>query len=359
MDTTSTARNRPPSPAFPAMLGWIGALAAALVFGAASCRTVPTPEEHQPVQEAAWPGDDELETLREAETQGREDLKVANDEFRRAAEAAHEAAYLLETDDPLPPDVVRPSPEEVRQLQAEAERKRQRVGEIYGGIVGRYEEFLGRHPNNWQARHGFAWFFADHGDYLSAAEQWRQVVALRADFAFGYNNLGTVYNHLGRDMEAVDLYRKAISLKDDEPTFHFNVGNIYATHRTDVAAKFGWDLPRVFRECLEAFRHARRLDPENFEYANAIASQFIMAHHFGVEDWADEAIEEWEYCLGLDLTPVQRTLVLTSLARIHLRQKRDPRTARKLLLQARENYDTPLVETLLKQVDEVEKRHEL
>lgn len=344
----------PSTPRTLARLAFFFVLLLGAVFACGSCRAAAETAPETVVQdEPQWPGDEKLDELALAEEAAREDLKRLREESDRAAAAAHGAADLYESE-ALPPGEERPSQAEVEALQKKAQDARRAYWERYRDILVRFHEFLEEHPNNWHAQDRLAWFYADHGDYLSASEHWRQVIALKADFAFGYNNLGSVYNHLGRDMEAVDLYLRAIELKADEPEFHFNLANVYATRRTEIADKFGWDLPRVFREALNHYRAARDLRPDDYEYAQMTASHFVMAHYFEVEDWADEAIEAWRYCLNLELTDIQRSISLTNLARIYLRQKKDPAKARELLLEAKENYHTPTIDTLLQEAERLE-----
>ena len=58
------------------------------------------------------------------------------------------------------------------------------------------------------------------------------------------------------------LYRKAIELYPDDADFHVNLAVNYSTHRAEASKEFGWDLPRVFRECILSYQRARALDAE-------------------------------------------------------------------------------------------------
>jgi tetratricopeptide (TPR) repeat protein len=186
-----------------------------------------------------------------------------------------------------------------------------------------YDKFLKKYPSNWLVRHHYADFLADNFRPDEAAAQWRKVIELEPRFPYAHNSLGTLYNHMGRDLEAVLLYRRAIELMDTDPNFYINLAVNYSTHRDEVSKEFGWDLPRVFRECLAAYRKALSLEPQNAEIARDIATQYVLARFFNVQNTEDEAIEAWKYYANLDIKPFQKGVAYRSIGSIYLRQKHD------------------------------------
>ena len=208
----------------------------------------------------------------------------------------------------------------------------------YRGLIrtqcDRYEQFLKKYPDNWFQRHRYAWFLADNHLEDAAAAEWRRVIEQAPTFPYACNNLGTLYNHMGRDLEAILLYRKAIELYPDDADFHVNLAVNYSTHRAEASKEFGWDLPRVFRECILSYQRARALNPKDPEIAHDLANQYVLAKFFGLQNTADEAIEAWKYYLALELTPTQRGAADRNMATICLRQKNDPAAAQKLLEEA-------------------------
>lgn len=251
----------------------------------------------------------------------REEAEAAQARYFSAAEALHAPE--------LPPEVVRPTSEQVEKFRKEATAAWRAWRIAFESLVAQYQTFFARYPRNWYARHRLASFFADSGlpFYPAAAEQWEKVIEMEPRFVFAYNNLGTLYNHMGRDMEAVDLYLKSISIKPDDPMFYLNLAVNYSTHRQDVAEKFGWDLPRVFRECIAAYRKARELAPDDAQIAYDLASQYILAKYFGLEDTADEAVAAWNDYLRFKLSPRERSIAYRNVGRIYLKEKNDPRQA--------------------------------
>jgi len=56
---------------------------------------------------------------------------------------------------------------------------------------------------------------------------YRQAVALCPSHAVAHNNLGQVYEHLGRYAEAIAEYTKATALRSNEPYPYFGLGDVY------------------------------------------------------------------------------------------------------------------------------------
>jgi tetratricopeptide (TPR) repeat protein len=269
----------------------------------------------------------------------RDDLEIrpvieqAQEEALHAVQAYRSAALSRKAPEGGP-GVARATLEEMDRLHKAVEEKAAR----YRGLVqtqrDRYEHFLKKYPDNWFQRHRYAWFLADNHLEDDSAAEWRRVIEQAPAFPYAYNNLGTLYNHMGRDLEAILLYRKAIELYPDDADFHVNLAVNYSTHRAEASKEFGWDLPRVFRECILSYERARALKPKDPEIACDLASQYVLAKFFGVQNAADEAIEAWKYDLALELTPTQRGIADRNLATIYLRQKNDPAAAQKLLEEA-------------------------
>ncbi len=244
----------------------------------------------------------------------------------------------------------RPTKEAVEKLHKAADEKVARYQGLIQQQRDEYEAFLQKYPDNWFQRHRYATFLADFHLADEAAAEWRRVIEQAPTFPYAYNDLGTLYNHMGRDLEAILLYRKAIELYPDDADFHVNLAVNYSTHRAEASREFGWTLPVVFHECILSYQRARALRPKDPEIAYDLASQYVLAKFFGVKDSADEAIEAWKYYLALDLTPTQRGVADRNVATIYLKQKNDPAAAQKLLEEALTLLpDDSACKTLLKQ----------
>jgi len=202
----------------------------------------------------------------------------------------------METDDP-------PSEKDVELQRARVKASRSRVWGLIMRADDAFREYLARHPDAHAVRDEWGHFLADQWLPERAVAAWQSLIERAPGYATAYNNIGTLYTHMGKDMEAVDLFLKSIDLDPTNPEYYFNLATTCSTHRKDVAAKFDWQLRRVFREVLWNFGKARELDPANVDYARACATAFVLARYFGVEDVADEAVEAWEHYLSIELTP--------------------------------------------------------
>ena len=294
--------------------------------------------------------------LKKADGRAREDIEKAREVAEAASGRFGAAKARLEAKD-LPEGETRPTKEEVEALLKEAKDRWWDWWKAINDQIDRYDQFLQKHPENWHVRHRFAWFLADMNLRYEAADEWERVIEQEPNFPYAYNNLGSLYNHMGRDKESIQLFRKAISMVNDDPVFWINLAVNYSTHRKETMDLYGWDLPRTFRECMNAYRRALALDPKNVSIARDMASQYVLAKHFKVTGWADDALKDWDYYLGLDLNDNQRIFGYMNVGRIHLTQKNDPRTAIEWLKKAEAiDEHQPSIKALLKMADDALKK---
>jgi len=270
-----------------------------------------------PSEEAA------AEALELADEQARADMTKAEDELTQASIEFESARRRLNARE-LSPGATRPTQDDVKRLYDTAVAKKKRYDGLIRDQGDRYEEFFSEYPADWYERQRFADFLADNDFSYEAAAQCRKVIEMAPTYPYAYNTLGALYNHMGRDLEAVLLFRKAIDLKDDDAVFHDNLAVNYSVHRREVADEFGWDLPRVFRECILSYQRARALAPMDKDIAYDLATEYVLAKFFHVENFADEAIEAWKHYLSLDLSPTERAIAYRNLATTWLREKKDP-----------------------------------
>lgn len=333
--------------------GMVICLAGALLFGAgcaAAGNAADTENAAMVMTYQTGSAEEEVERLQLAVRDAAARVKIPP--LLQAAQEAsaiyHGAAMALSSPE-LPPEARRPTKEEVEALRKKMKEAWAVVIEARKEQVERYSGFLAKYPQNWHVRHRLAWFMADHYLRFEAAEEWRKVIKIEPRFPYAYNNLGSLYNHMGRDMEAIDLFLRAIELKPDDPTFYMNLAANYAVHRDEVAEKFGWDTPRVFRETIACYANAQKLAPGDKAITWQFASQYVVAKRFGVEDSGDEAITAWEKYLKLDLTEAERAVASRNIGRIYLKEKDDPAKAVKWLERALKLSDDPTNRLLLKQ----------
>ena len=57
-----------------------------------------------------------------------------------------------------------------------------------------------------------------------AVEAYKKSVSIKPDFAEGYNNLGVAFRNQGKLDESVKTYEKSISIKPNDPETYYNLG---------------------------------------------------------------------------------------------------------------------------------------
>jgi tetratricopeptide (TPR) repeat protein len=181
-----------------------------------------------------------------------------------------------------------------------------------------YRDFLRENPNHIKTMIAFGRFLCDMQEEQEGVQWWEKARELEPKNAAVRNNLANYYGHEGEPKRAIEEYEAAISIQPGEPMYHFNLANIFYLFRKETSELKKWSEEEVFDHALESFRKARDLEPGNYDYAYAYAETF-----YGVKNpnW-NRALDAWDYCLKLNITPLQREQIYTHLARINLRLDR-------------------------------------
>jgi len=186
-------------------------------------------------------------------------------------------------------------------------------------LVALYDAYLRQRPDDTQALYDLGLLYYDiPGDEDRAAELWCRVVELDPSFDRAHNALAVHYGDAADHERALRHIRKALELNPDIAEYHFNAATQYFSFRLTAMKLFGWDLPRVWRESMTAYRRAVKLDPRNYVFARDYAQSFWFASSFHVELDYDAAKEAWQRALELVPDLGQRVMVLGNLARLSL-----------------------------------------
>ena len=113
-----------------------------------------------------------------------------------------------------------------------------------------------------------------------AIEAYKKCISLKPDFADAYFNMGIALKDRGRYEEAIEAYKKAISIKPDYPQAYLNIG--------DALQNQG-----KYDEAIDAHKKAILLKPD---YADAYYNQGLALHK---QDKLDEAIEAYNKAISL------------------------------------------------------------
>ena len=57
-----------------------------------------------------------------------------------------------------------------------------------------------------------------------AIDAYKKTISLKPDYAEAYSNMGVAYRNMGKPDKAIDAYKKAISLKPNDTDTYFNLG---------------------------------------------------------------------------------------------------------------------------------------
>lgn len=72
-------------------------------------------------------------------------------------------------------------------------------------------------PTNAKALNSLATFYAGHGDYQSAIQEFRILIALHPNYVPSYYNIALVYERVGDTEKAIENYEQALSLSPKDP----------------------------------------------------------------------------------------------------------------------------------------------
>jgi tetratricopeptide (TPR) repeat protein len=178
-----------------------------------------------------------------------------------------------------------------------------------------YRHFLHDHPLHVRAMVAYGGLLFDEDNEDEGARWWEKALAVDPGEAYAYNDLANVYGHDGRAAKALRYYQTAIDLAPNEPVFRFNWATTCQLFRKDSLAVYGWNVDEIFQHCMEQFRAARDLDPQNYDFSTTYAETF---YQLPKPDWPS-AYEAWQFCLRQNLNNQQRAFVCGHLARVCIR----------------------------------------
>ena len=111
-----------------------------------------------------------------------------------------------------------------------------------------------------------------------AIENYRKAVSIKPDYATGHNNLGVIYKDLGRFEDAIASLKTALRINPGYADSYYNLG---------IAFK---DLGR-HREAIESFKKALQINPDHAEAHNNLGSVFkYLNRHEAAKECLEKAL---------------------------------------------------------------------
>ena len=136
-------------------------------------------------------------------------------------------------------------------------------------------------PYSFVAHGSLGHAYQELGRLDEAIEEYKRAIAIYQDDYKAHYNLGVVYGQQGALDTAVQSYQRAIQINPAYPNAHFNIGIIFQKQgRTDKA--------------IGHFRKVTELDPADFE------ARTNLGVAFAIQGNLDKAIAQWEKVQEID-----------------------------------------------------------
>ena len=123
------------------------------------------------------------------------------------------------------------------------------------------------------------------GKQEEAVEAYRKAISIKPDYAEAYNNMGNALKDQGKQEEAIEVYRKALSIKHDHAKTYNNMGNalieqrklVEATEAFTKALSIKPDFAEAYNNMGNALQDQGKLDNAIEAYTNAISTKPDLA----------------------------------------------------------------------------------
>jgi tetratricopeptide (TPR) repeat protein len=210
-----------------------------------------------------------------------------------------------------------------RELFGEAEKKGDKLDEEgfraqVQSLVHDYELLLRENPK-------LAAGYAAYGYLLQKVDMRKQAAAmllkanqLDPDIPLVKNQLGNLLAEDGKPIEAAAYFLAAIKLAPNEPLYHYQFGTLLTEGRDAFLKSGDWTRPQLDAAMHNAFKRAKELAPDRFEFAYRYAESF---YDLATPDWP-EALKAWSELEEKAPTAIERQTMRLHAANILIKQGR-------------------------------------
>ena len=91
--------------------------------------------------------------------------------------------------------------------------------------------------------------YGELGQYKEAIEAYKKAISIKPDYADAYNNMGIAYRKLEQYQEAIEAYKQALCIDTDYALAYYNMGIAYGNLEQ-------------YQEAIEAYKQTLRIDPD-------------------------------------------------------------------------------------------------
>lgn len=129
------------------------------------------------------------------------------------------------------------------------------------------------------------------------------------------NQLGNYLAEEGKPLQAAPYFIAAIKLEPNEPLYHYQLGTLLAEARDDFLKSGEWTRATIDESMHAAFKRAKELAPERFEFAYRFAESF---YDLEKPDW-DAALKAWGELEEKAPTSIERQMMRLHAANVCLK----------------------------------------
>jgi tetratricopeptide (TPR) repeat protein len=221
--------------------------------------------------------------------------------------------------------------ERQRDIFARAEKEGDHLDEAWlrgelQSVIKSYDVLIQKNPNYALAFGGYGMLLGKVGMNKEAVIMLLRANKLDPTMPEVKNQIAVHLAEDGRPVDALPWVTAAIDLEPKKALYHFHLGELLATSRSDFVRTGQFDDAKLDQAILDAFQKATELSPTDFPVAYRYAKAF---YDLATPRWA-EALPVWAKLEALAATDSQRQLVRLQQANVLIKLAR-PDEARLLL----------------------------